>query len=531
MEGVKRTNPVAKWLAWLGLILLAVGGFYYATSLINSRNGLWVMAAGGGALLIAALAGLAELKLFLAKRSVRLGLGAGASVLVVLALVIFLGALASRHHQRWDLSQGGQYTLSPQTKDLLAKLEQPVQALAFFKEGQAGKEKVQDLLTQYAYLSPQFSWRVVDPDREPALAKRYEVRNYGTIVLARDEKYEQVKLPEENEITNGLLRLGRQGGKIVYFLTGHGERSLDETGQEGYSQLKSAVIEQNYQVKPLLLVQAKTVPADAAAVVVAGPKHALLEAETQALGDYLARGGGVLVMLDPQQDAGLTGWLAARGVKARDDLVLDQASSLVGASPAWPLVANYGEHQITRPLQGVFTYFPLARSLEIAQPLPAGIKAVELLKTTASAWGETDLAGLAGGKASFEQGKDTQGPLILGAALDLPPAEKKDQAQDKPSESDDKPVVGHLVVIGDSDFATNAHLNQAGNRDLLLNTVGFLAEEKDQITLRPKQKANQPLLLQPEQALVALVIPVILLPLGFVILGVAVVVRRRRRAA
>jgi len=529
VEGVKRTNPVAKWLAWLGLVLLAVGGFYYATSLVDSGNGLWVMAAGGGTLLVAALAGLAELKLFLAKRSARLGLGAGASVLVVLALVIFLGALAARHHLRWDLSQGAEYTLTPQTKELLAKLDQPVQALAFFKEGQAGKERAQDILTQYAYLNPKFSWRVVDPDREPALAKRYEVRNYGTIVLARDERFEQVKLPEEHEITNALLRLGRQGSKTVYFLTGHGEKSLEETGQDGYSQLKSAVVEQNYQVKPLLLVQAKTVPADAAAVVVAGPRHALLEAETQALGDYLARGGGVLVLLDPQQDAGLTAWLTTRGVTPRDDLVLDQASSLVGASPAWPVVANYGEHQIARPLQGVFTYFPLARSLKLATPPPAGVKAVELLQTTASAWGETDLGALTSGKASFEQGRDTQGPLVLGAVLDLLPPEKKDQ--DQPTPTDDKPVVGHLVVIGDSDFAANAHLNQAGNRDLMLNTVGFLAEEKDQITLRPKQKANQPLLLQPEQALTALVVPVILLPLGFVILGVVVVVRRRRRAA
>lgn len=529
MESVKRTNPVAKWLAWLGLVLLAVGGFYYATSLLNSRNGLWVMLAGAGSLLIAAGAGLDELKTFFAKRSARLGLGAGASVLVVLALVIFLGALAARHHQRWDISQGGEYTLSPQTKELLAKLDQPVQALAFFKEGQAGKERAQDVLTQYAYLNPKFSWRVVDPDREPALAKRYEVRNYGAIVLARGEKFEQVKLPEEHEITNALLRLGRQGSKTVYFLTGHGEKSLEETGQEGYSQLKSAITEQNYQVKPLLLVQAKTVPADAAAVVVAGAKHPLLEAETQALSDYLAKGGGVLVMVDPQLDAGLGDWLSARGVTPRDDLVLDQASSLVGASPAWPVVANYGEHQITRPLQGVFTYFPLARSLKLATPLPAGVRAVELLQTTASAWGETDLGALTSGKARFDADKDTQGPLVLGAALDLLPAAKKDQ--DKPAEAEDKPVVGHLVVIGDSDFAANAHLNQAGNRDLMLNTVGFLAEEKDQITLRPKQKASQPLLLQPEQALVALVVPVILLPLGFIVLGVVVVVRRRRRAA
>lgn len=529
MEGVKKSPQGAKILGWLGLALLAGGGLHYSTSLVSARYGLWAMAGGLALLALAAAVGWPALKSFLGRRSARLGLGAGASVLVVLALVMFLGALAARHHLRWDLSQGGVHTLSEQSLALVRGLGEPVQALAFFKEGQAGKERAEGLLALYAYQNPKFTWRTVDPDREPALAQRYEVRNYGSLILVRGEKHERAKAPEEQEITNALLRLTRGAVKAVYFISGHGEANLEETGKDGYSQLKAAVAEQNYQVKPLLLVQAREVPADAAAVVVAGPKRPLLEGEAQALSAYLARGGGLLLLLEPDRDSGLKDWLAGRGVVLRDDLVLDQASSLVGASPAWPVVADYGEHQITKPLQGVFCYFPLARSLELNSPLPQGVRATELLRTTKSAWGETDLSALMTGKARFEEGQDQQGPLLLGAALDIPGPEPQ-AAGDQPA-ADKKPAVGHLVVIGDSDFAANAHLNQAGNRDLVLNAVGFLAEEKDQITIRPKQQASQPLLLQPEQALVAFLAPVVVLPLGFILAGVLVVLKRRRRRA
>ncbi|MFH1060979.1 MAG: DUF4350 domain-containing protein [Pseudomonadota bacterium] len=530
MEGVSKAPRGAKILAWLGLALMAGGGLYYATALLTPQYGLWVVA--GGLVLLAAAAAVARpaLKAFLGRRSARLGLGAGASVLVVLALVMFLGALAIRHHLRWDISQGGVHTLSEQSVALVKGLKEPVEALGFFKLDQAGRPQAEGLLRLYAYNNPQFTWRMVDPDQEPALANRYEVRNYGSLVLVRGDRHERARLPEEQEVTNALLRLTRGAAKVVYFLSGHGEASLEETGKDGYSQLKSAVAEQNYKVLPLLLVQARTVPADAAAVVAAGPKRPLLPEEVAALADYLARGGGLFLLLDPQRDSGLAAWLAGRGVTLGDDLVLDQASSLVGASPAWPVVADYGEHQITRPLQGVYCYFPLARSLAIANPLPAGVRATELLRTTKSAWGETDLQSLMAGKAArFQQGQDQAGPLVLGAALDIQAPEPQPEG-DKPA-PEHKPATGHLVVIGDSDFAANAHLNQAGNRDLFLNAVGYLAEEKDQITIRPKPQANQPLLLQPLQAVITFLVPVIVLPLGFVLVGVLVVLRRRRRRA
>ncbi len=521
-------KPWAKGLGWLGLILLAAGGLHYSVSMQDARWGLIGMGAGLACLLLTALVARQQLSRFLSRRSARLGLGAGASVLVVLALAIFLGALAARHHTRWDLSLGGAHTLAPQTVAVLKKLDAPVKAYAFLREGQQGRAEAQDLLDQYSFASRQFTYQFVDPDREPALAKRYDIRTYGTVVLIRGEREERVKLAEEQGLTNALIRLGRAGKKLVYFLTGHGERGLADIGQEGYSELNKAVEQQNYEIKPLILAAAEAVPADAQLVVIAGPKKPLAAPEKDRLGAYLAKGGALLVMLDPQNDGDLTEWLAARGVELGDNLVVDPQSRLFGASPAWPIAADFGDHDITRSLEGMICYFPLARSAEMMPKRPEGITGVTLVRSGPGSWGETDLDSLASGQARFDQGKDRKGPLALAVLATLPPAENKDKA---PAGNDRQPPHGRLLVIGNSSFAANAHLNQAGNRDLVLNSISYLAEEQDLIAIRPKETANQPLLVNAGQAQVIFWVPVVVMPLAFLVLGVAVVASRRRKRA
>ncbi|MFH1033440.1 MAG: GldG family protein [Pseudomonadota bacterium] len=524
MEVLAKNTP-ARLLGWLGLALVAAGMPHYAWAVYHPLWGLWAAGAGGLCLVAGGLLGRRELAVFLNKRSARLGLGAGASLLMVLAIALFLGALASRHHLRLDLTKDARHTLAPQSKELLAKLSEPVKAYAFYREGQPGRQGLRDLLEQYAFQSHQFSYQFVDPDRDPGLARRFDVRAYGSLLLSQGDRVERIKLPEEQELTSALLRLSRQGSKTVYLLGGHGEASPEEGGQQGLSQFKQAVEKQNYHVKPLVLITARQVPADAALVVVAAPQKPLLPAEAAALDEHLKRGGGLLLLLEPDRDSGLAAWLKQRGVILDDDLVLDPASSLVGASPAWPLVEDFGQHPVTKPLTGMICYFPLARSLRLAQPLPEGVRGQELLRTGPSSWGVTDLDTLKAGPARYQEGRDLKGPLSLGAVLEVPGA----SPSPAPGQTPPPAPRGRLTVIGDADFLTNQHLGQAANRDLALNLVSYLAEEQDLISLRPRQDASQPLLLTPGQGIVLFGLPVVVLPLIFLGLGVVVVRRRRRR--
>ena len=56
-------------------------------------------------------------------------------------------------------------------------------------------------------------------------------------------------MADEENLTNALLKVIREGKKVVYFLEGHGEHSINNTEREGYSEAKRAIESQNYVVK------------------------------------------------------------------------------------------------------------------------------------------------------------------------------------------------------------------------------------------------------------------------------------------
>ncbi len=524
MEGMK---PWAKLLGGLGLAAAAAGGLHYAFSLQGSQYGLYGLGLGLVLILAAAVGSAAYLKEFFSRRSARLGLSAGVGVVVVLAIAVVLGSLATRHHLRWDFSQDKRHTLAEQSVKVVMGFTSPVKAYAFFRETQQGRMEAEDLLQRYALANRNFSFQFVDPDRDPGLAKRYDIRTYGTVLLTMGEREERVKVAEEQGVTNALIKLARPGKKAVYLITGHGERALTDIGQEGLSELKKALEQQNYEVKPLLLAASQALPADASLLVLAGPKKPLAVSELASLEAYLAKGGGLMLLVDPESDAGLFDWLKQRGVTLGKNVVVDPQSRLFGASPAWPIAADFNDHDITRSLEGAFCYFPFARSLELAEPRPQGVSGQVLVRSSQTSWAETDMKALQDGQARLDEGQDVKGPLNLALLLNLEPP----QAEGKPADPDKPVAKGRLVVVGDSDFTANGHLNQAANRDLALNAVSFLADEQDLLAIRPKDSASQPLLLSPAQAQVVFWVPVVLLPLFFLGLGIVVVIRRRRRAA
>lgn len=537
MEGM-RQHHVAKWLALTGLLVMACGGLFYAVSISRGEWGLIGAGAGLALVLLAALAARESVAAFFRKRSARLGMGSGVAILAALALVMFLGALGSRHHVRWDFSQGTVHTLSPQTVKILKNLKEPVKAYAFFKDTQAGRVQAEQELAKYSYASRLFTYRFVSPDQEPGLAKAMKVRNYGTVVLVSGGREERVQLPEEQALTNALIRLGKKDKKRVYFLTGHGEPSLDGVGKEDFTSLRKAIEASNYEVKSLMLITSSQVPPDAAVVVMAGPQKALMPQEIERLSAYWDQGGSLLMLLDPGSDGGLKKWLGQKGVDLGNDLVIDQASRLANLSPLAPLASQYGFHDITKMMSGTFCFFPQARSVSLAAKLPEGVKGEVLVKTSPDSWATDYGSFLSWYKAQMDklkQGKgegqrvelepkegDRKGPIGLGVALDKEGKTPAGQAGDR------APNTSRLVVIGDADFANNEFLDLAGNHDLVMNSVSWLAADEDLVAIRAKKRTSQPLLLQPVQERLLFWIPLVVWPVILAVVGAAVIFRRRR---
>jgi ABC-type uncharacterized transport system involved in gliding motility auxiliary subunit len=502
------------WAFYAGLALL-VGAIVQFYALPEWHRLRWPLIVGGLVLVVLSLvASKGDLRATVGTRTVRYGVNTGVAVLLVIGVIGFVEALSYRHNARWDLTENKRFSLSPQTIQVLGNLKTEITATAFFRTDQPARRAAEELLKQYAsYGGARFTWRAVDPDREPALARRHGVEAYGTIVLETKTKSEKVLDAEEEKLTNGLVKVTRAGKRVVYVVQGHGEPDLANSDRPGFSEAKSAMEKTNYEVRPLPLAREGKVADDAAVVVLAGPRTELFAPEVAALEAYLGRGGKLLVMVNPpfpqriQEDA-LRRFLGRVGVELGDNLVVELSpiGQVFGIGPEVPIIQQYDPHPITRDLAGITTLFPLTRSLAGAKTLPQGVKVTTLAKTSQQSWGETDRDALARGSARPDP-QDPKGPLTVALVAE------KDKAR--------------VVVYGTATLATNQFLNLQGNRDLFLNTVSWLAEEEDQISIRPKASNPTPIFLNSQQAQAVFWLPVVVLPVLAAVGGVVAVVRRR----
>lgn len=483
---------------------------------------VWValLAVGLGCLALGASLKFSEIREAFGHRTARYWFNAVVTVGFALGIVVLVSVLGARHSSRWDLTANRRHSLSPQTVKLLRSLTVDVVATGFFRTDQPGKRLAEDLFRQYeSYAGGRFKGKIVDPDREPGLARRYGVETYGTIVLETPSRSEKVLDAEEEKLTNGLVRVTREGRRVVYVVKGHGEREVSNTDRPGLSEAKAAMERANYQVKELLLARDPSVPEDAAVVLVAGPRNDLFPQELEALDRYVARGGKILFMLDPFQAAGMTAYLGKYGIRLGDNLVVEvnPLGRLFGIGPEVPVVTQYEPHPITRELTGVMTLFPLARAVTLAEPPPKGVALQALARTSAESWGETDRAALEKGEARRDP-QDPGGPLAVAAVATIeaaaPPGGKKE-------------VKARMVVVGTSSLAANQFVNAAGNRDFFLNTVSWLAEEEDLIAIRPRDIRQAPVILTAPEGQVVFWLPVVVLPGIVALVGIVVIARRR----
>ena len=541
-------------LGWFGSILVftAVAVWYALPDLEQLRR-------------VLAFAGLASIVLYLAgqwrqvarsfeRRQTRYGTLAGTSIVLVLVIIVALNYVLLRQNKRWDLTAGRQYSLSDQTRQVLDNLEAPVRMLVFAREPDF--PGYQDQLDQYAYLSSQVTIEYIDPDKQPLLTNQYEVQAYGTIVLEYDGRVERVLSVGEQDLTNGLITVIEGVEQTVYFLEGHGEKEHTGADRDGYSTVSDALGLDNFDVDSLVLAQQSAVPEDATVLVVAGPQTDLLPGEVEALRVYLDRGGKLLVLIDPPSTSeapepeGLLGLLREWGIELGTDVVVDDSGmrQLIGADASVPVVASYPFHPITDRFN-LLTAYPLARSVSAVTGNLDGPVAQPFLETSERSWAEADLDELATGQVELnEEAGDRPGPVTIGMAVSEPapaPAPSDEPAvtdidadgvetdaegnETDPlnDEPDATPPETRLVVIGDSDFATNGVVGVQGNRDMFLNTVNWLAQQESLISIRARDPEDRRLTLTADQQRRVFWLSLLLVP-GFV-LGTGVYTWRRRR--
>jgi ABC-type uncharacterized transport system involved in gliding motility auxiliary subunit len=496
----------------------------------------WILGlaiAGGILVILGTAVNFKQIVATLGKRSTKYATNYIVSVVLVILLVSGLNYLGHRHAKRFDLTATGRFSLASQTLQVLDNLEKPLQIKAFFPGGDY--RPLRALLTEYRTRSRSLEYEFIDPDRQPNVAGQYDVSAYGTfsnpftgtqlkfgtVVLLYEGRQEKIEKRSEEvveeDITNAIIKVQRTESKRVYFVQGHGEKDPANTDQEGYSIAKTSLENQGFQVESLNLASVGEVPTDANVLILAGPTNEPFAKELEYLEAFLTRGGGVLVMVDPDPSHSLAGFLEGWGVRVRENVVLDVsgAGRLLGAGPSIPLVLDYESHRLTDRFTEM-TFFPLARAVEPSEEIPEGVTVEPLFRSNENSWGETDLETA---EATFDENEDHEGPLSLAVAVSK---EIKPPADESPG------TRALMIVVGDSDFAANPSFQSQGNGNLFLNMVSWLASEEDLISIRPKDPQDSRILLSQAQQWLILIMVVFLLPGAIAVSGVIVWARRRQ---
>jgi ABC-type uncharacterized transport system involved in gliding motility auxiliary subunit len=467
----------------------------------------------GAVLVLLSVAGRPQmLRAALTGRTARYGSNTGVAVVAFLGILVLANFLADRHPRRVDLTETGEYTLSPQTIQILSDLEKPMKVTAFFAQGDYGEQELKDLLTEYSYRTDKISYEFVDPDVDPFVAQQYEIASYGTIVFESSGRRQDIFTVDEQEITGAILKVSRETQKVVYFLTGHGERDVGSYDDTGYSEVGDYLEKDNYIVSTLNLAISSTVPSDASVLVVAAPQLPLMEQESTAIQAYLQDGGKALVMQEPGDDPVLSDVLAEWGLAYGDDVVVDPERALFGMDVLSPVVDSFSYSEITRDLPAVVIV--TSRSVTRTVEQPEDVSILALVESSDASWGETDFEALTRQEAGYDAGDDLPGPLAMAMSVE--------------AYGEDEDAVGtRLVVCGDSDFSANASVSLGGNLDLFLNSVNWLAEEEELISIRPEAEVSRELILSAGQARFLQYSSVIFLPAAVLLVGAVIWWRRR----
>lgn len=495
-----------------------LSGFVGAAMLISGLvrqniEGVWgwlniSLVAAGTVLIVAAVAlNFRDLVAFFRGRSGRAGANLGGLLIAFIAILGLLNYLGYRYHKRFDLTPEGLYTLSDQSKKILSGLPKDVRVIKFDKvEDQA----LSDQMTVFKNQTSRLTYERIDPQQKPDLARQFNVQRMGETVIVSGERIERPQATSEQDLINAIMKVTRDQLKTVCFISGHGERDIADAEAEGYQAIDKALQNENYQTRSINLVTENQVPADCSVIVLSGPKKALIPQEVGLISKFLDEGGKGLIQIDPDTDPGVTDILKSWNVEMGKDTVIDVSGvgRLFGTGPAVPLVGEYGNHPITKDMKRTATFFPLARSVKKYAGERTDITQVELLKTSERSWGETALKG---DDAKFDEGQDNEGPVTLGITSTRKIGEKE----------------ARLVVIGDSDFANNNYVRLAGNGDLFLNTINWLAQEEDLISIRPKSATNRSVTMTESQQRTFFLLVVLIMPLAVIGIGAYVWWKRR----
>ncbi len=466
--------------------------------------------AGAVMVVVWATARLADIKTSIGRHRISMASSSVVGIGFLGGILIIANIIAGNLELRIDTTAEKLHTLSESTISVLRNLPEPVKLILFDNPESPADETVVDLLKEYDRASKKVSLRIIDPDRNPKLARQYGINQFGQVAVICGDKSLTLSDPDEEKLTNTIKQLAFGGGKKLYFLTGHGEPSPYSDKVSRVKLFAQAVRYEGLEFDTLNLMATGKIPDDAGVVAVISPRRELFPGERDSLLAYFLRGGKLFITVDPICPDSFAGWLGNFGVRTLRAMIFDNSpqNRSFGLAPEMPLGLSYSaDHPITADFS-LPTMFPTLRPLTRRDTAYARVRVLELAKTSQTSWADFDWQTE---NPKFAPDTDLKGPLDICFAVDIPDRKNSPRA----------------VICGDGDFLTNDYIGFAGNRDFALNIINWLTEQEKLISIRPKKPKLRPIYLSSQQESEIFYICVVGIP--FVLLFVAQILWWKRQ--
>lgn len=473
--------------------------------------------------------------------------------ILVLAIAVFINMMASKLDLIWDISPNKQYSLSETTKNYLEKASQDGEKIDFYLlqdldeiEKYATADDSQNTLALYRALQEYNSYDCVnlvsfDPNSNEEIMQKINPDNSltlseGDMVIINGDIKKRIpsntmytadsvdnegnvvsfKFTGENIITGTIKSVIDGFTPTVYFLTGHGEKSLTKD----YTQFKKNLENYNYMAKSLNLSEVNAVPDDAALIIVPAPTTDITTDEKDKLDSYLDNGGNLSLLMSP--NGGKFNYTNLDAIMKDFSIVMDydkvyetdSANHVSGDNTTiqCELVKIEDDSEaadLTSALmnEGLVTFMPESRSFYFTYDSNfSNLKASDLIKTYSSAVGEAY-----GGTDDIESIKDTQ--LSLAAF-----AENNSRNQSK------------LVVFGNAEFIDDTNVSSdyvIVPVYLYLSTISWMYDTDVDMGIGSKTTSYDYITIGSEGNAKFIMTLFVILPVAILIIGIGIWMKRR----
>ena len=459
----------------------------------------------------------------------KIGLYAVTMCVLMVVIVVLSNLIAHKlpsRYTRYDTSASGLYSISPQTREVVSANEAPVSLYLIASKGKEDR-KLTQLLEKYRDLSGRITVEYVDPILSPGFVSEYtsdKVSDNSIIVVGEkrsrvlrntdlypvnydyDTGRTTTDFDGEGQITSAIHYVTSDTLSKVYLINGHGENELTES-------FVSAMGKEGVEAEPLNLTSADRVPEDGGCLFLNVPVSDLTDRERDVLVSYLEQGGRMLLItgITAARTPNLDQVLAGYGVSAVQGMIVEGDSNY--SIPSYPnfLLPEIRNSQITEPFisEGSLLLMPNAHGIVKTEDVRSTVEVDGILTTSSNSYIKTDSSSL-----GYMRG-DPVGPFATGVTA----VERTDEG-------------GTRIVWFSSSGMLMEEMDEmvgGNNTNLVLNSIGWMTEQENSITIRPKPASSASLRLTSAQAMRWSVLFVLAVPAAVMTGGSILCIRRRRR--